>query len=394
MGKSSRQRSRAILLCCILVATTLVLFATSKPPARPTRGDKVAPLTLRPRPRRIVQYDDEDLPAPTNARRNVIEQPHQSEIPNCFVDDFIDEGLKDEIAKSNFASDGTHCIDQLEAVSPHPPFQNVDNRCYLNRARWPGSVSDHIAHLDFIEIDRRRRHARFLAGPGECRPAPDSQRHFVYIDLFSQSADDSVKWFLEHYPQANRFVVHAFDFRVKFRESYHELEREMEHRHHGAHVWFRSLMPWNETGKAQITQPCPTRDPHRKPEGSITTSGSDGSTAADSQLTAIDELLCDRYPRVTMNDRGGYQVKDIVSILHEEVTPTDFVVMRMDINGLEWVLLPHIIRGQALGLIDELMLVCHNVEVSVEWNTKTTPRECQVLIHTLRDAGVYVHEWW
>ena len=76
--------------------------------------------------------------------------------------------------------------------------------------------------------------------------------------------------------------------------------------------------------------------------------------------------------------------------------PDDFVVVKMDIEGAEYDVVPHLLREKVADLIDELFL-----EVHTETNTCCKPphdagrhrSDAMRLLHSLRDAGVYAHEW-
>ena len=78
------------------------------------------------------------------------------------------------------------------------------------------------------------------------------------------------------------------------------------------------------------------------------------------------------------------------------VRPDDFVVVKMDIEGAEYDVVPHLLREKVADLIDELFL-----EVHTETNTCCKPPhdagrhrpDAMRLLQSLRDAGVYAHEW-
>ena len=76
--------------------------------------------------------------------------------------------------------------------------------------------------------------------------------------------------------------------------------------------------------------------------------------------------------------------------------PDDFVVVKMDIEGAEYDVVPHLLREKVTDLIDELFL-----EIHTETNTCCKPPhdvgrhrpDAMRLLQSLRDAGVYAHEW-
>ena len=69
--------------------------------------------------------------------------------------------------------------------------------------------------------------------------------------------------------------------------------------------------------------------------------------------------------------------------LKENVTPEDFVVCKMDVEGMEWKLIPHLKEMGVLTLIDELFFECHDPQ----------PKKCQELLDSLNREGVWSHEW-
>eukprot|EP01062_Namystynia_karyoxenos_P049717 TRINITY_DN38185_c0_g1_i1.p1 TRINITY_DN38185_c0_g1~~TRINITY_DN38185_c0_g1_i1.p1 ORF type:complete len:392 (+),score=112.92 TRINITY_DN38185_c0_g1_i1:81-1256(+) len=84
-------------------------------------------------------------------------------------------------------------------------------------------------------------------------------------------------------------------------------------------------------------------------------------------------------------------VMDFVTWLRANVRVEDFVVLKVDIEGSEHALIPHLIRQGAAGLIDEAYMECHCEET---WNFGPWRwPECYHLLMSLMEAGVYTHEW-
>ena len=77
--------------------------------------------------------------------------------------------------------------------------------------------------------------------------------------------------------------------------------------------------------------------------------------------------------------------------------PSDaYIVMKMDIEGAEHTLLPHMLKSGALQkYVHELYLECHYEGRGA--GKRLTPgvfrSECMDLIKELRMSGVYTHEW-
>eukprot|EP01062_Namystynia_karyoxenos_P040399 TRINITY_DN29466_c0_g1_i1.p1 TRINITY_DN29466_c0_g1~~TRINITY_DN29466_c0_g1_i1.p1 ORF type:complete len:434 (+),score=90.90 TRINITY_DN29466_c0_g1_i1:94-1302(+) len=89
--------------------------------------------------------------------------------------------------------------------------------------------------------------------------------------------------------------------------------------------------------------------------------------------------------------RATAQLVDLAEFLQARYRPEDFVVIKMDIEGAEHDVVPHLISTGAVRLIDEVLIECHCVET---WGV--TPwrfAECYHLMMRLMEEGVYVHEW-
>ena len=95
-------------------------------------------------------------------------------------------------------------------------------------------------------------------------------------------------------------------------------------------------------------------------------------------------------------ERPTRQGIDIADFLKRTVREDDFVVVKMDIEGAEYAVVPHLISAGVAPLVDEMF-----VEVHTDTNTCCRPPhdagrrrpDALRLIQRLRDAGVYAHEW-
>ena len=91
---------------------------------------------------------------------------------------------------------------------------------------------------------------------------------------------------------------------------------------------------------------------------------------------------------------------DLAEWLKRTVSEQDFVVMKMDVEGTEFDLIPRMLDTGAICLVDELFLECHYNR----WQRccpggrspkyQNTYGECLELFTSLRDSGVLVHQWW
>ncbi|KAH9305810.1 hypothetical protein KI387_010214 [Taxus chinensis] len=85
---------------------------------------------------------------------------------------------------------------------------------------------------------------------------------------------------------------------------------------------------------------------------------------------------------------------DLAEWLVETVTPEDYVVMKMNVGGAEFQILPKMLRTGALCLVDELFLECHYQSPYKKKKQRRSYWECLTLYGLLRENGVAVHQWW
>ena len=83
---------------------------------------------------------------------------------------------------------------------------------------------------------------------------------------------------------------------------------------------------------------------------------------------------------------------DFALWLSAHVKPQDFVVVKMDIEGMEFELLPHLIQRGVAPLIDELFVECHCVE-SFNHRCGRKYSECIDLHRRSYAAGIWIHDW-
>lgn len=89
---------------------------------------------------------------------------------------------------------------------------------------------------------------------------------------------------------------------------------------------------------------------------------------------------------------------DFAEWLMQTVSSEDFVVVKMDLEGTEFDLLPRMFETGAICLIDELFLECHddNPQGTSAHSTSVyhkTHGDCICLFNLLRGHGVLVHQW-
>lgn len=86
---------------------------------------------------------------------------------------------------------------------------------------------------------------------------------------------------------------------------------------------------------------------------------------------------------------------DFAAFLRDRYTEKDFVVVKLDIEGGEWSLIPHLISTGAIRLVDEMLFECHPKDFA-EYATVahgSIPQSCVDLMNHLRVLGVFCHRW-
>lgn len=92
----------------------------------------------------------------------------------------------------------------------------------------------------------------------------------------------------------------------------------------------------------------------------------------------------------------SHRAIDVAAFLQRTVVEEDFVVVKMDVEGAEYSVVPHLLRSGVARLIDEMFL-----EVHTEINSCCKPprdagrhfADAMLLVAKLRAAGIYAHPW-
>jgi len=92
---------------------------------------------------------------------------------------------------------------------------------------------------------------------------------------------------------------------------------------------------------------------------------------------------------------------DVGAIIRRVTRPEDFVVVKMDIEGMEWDTIPHFVRTGVFDHIDEFFVEIHFSHpdmVNYGWNgflehPSWTLEAAKKMIQDLRDKGIYAHYW-
>lgn len=202
---------------------------------------------------------------------------------------------------------------------------------------------------------------------------------YIYVDVGARSYGSSIgSWFRKQYPKQNKtFEVYAIEADKSFHEEYIAKKKWVKLLPYAA--WVR-----NETLFFEVNHD-PGDDPEEKGKkgrgmGRIKPVQSDDGAVS----SGVDKIV-------------GF---DFAEWLKSTVTEKDFVVMKMDIEGTEFDLIPRLMETGAICLIDEIFLECHyNRWQRCCPGQRSTKYEktyglCMDLFTSLRKSGVLVHQWW
>ncbi|KAI4365536.1 hypothetical protein MLD38_021514 [Melastoma candidum] len=202
------------------------------------------------------------------------------------------------------------------------------------------------------------------------------RNRYVYVDVGARGYGSSIgSWFRKQYPKQNRtFQVYAIEADKSFYPEY-KIKKAV------------TLLPYaawvkNETLSFEIN-----RDPDSKLEGKGRGMG---------RIQPGQAAVGNGEDKEVVKIRGF----DFADWLKSTVSPVDYVVMKMDVEGTEFDLIPRLFETGAICLIDEMFLECHYNrwqrccpgQRSSKYDK--TYGQCLELFRSLRQSGVLVHQWW
>ena len=183
----------------------------------------------------------------------------------------------------------------------------------------------------------------------------------IYIDLGANAYHTSIGKFLRaKYPHGTDFVVEAFEPSSKHMRTY-EASGDTAVRLHQFAAWTRNetlkFMSYDNTGPYHV--------------GKSAGRGSNKHKPKEVEVPAL----------------------DIAEFIHSHVTMDDFVIVKCDIEGAEYEVVPHLLNSVA-GLIDEFFAEVHyNPANPLEIVHEKTIKDARALVASLRAKGVYAHAW-
>lgn len=200
------------------------------------------------------------------------------------------------------------------------------------------------------------------------------KQKYVYIDVGARSYGSSIgSWFKKQYPKQNKtFEIYAIEADKTFHEEYRTKKG----------LTLVPLAAWvrNETLFFEIS---------REPSKKVTEKG-----------RGMGRIQTVQSSSNFMGDVDKIQGFDFASWLKSTVSERDYVVMKMDIEGTEFHLIPRLIETGAICLVDEIFLECHYNRwqrcCPGERSSKyqKTYAQCLDLFSSLRERGLLVHQWW
>ncbi|XP_068668499.1 uncharacterized protein [Aristolochia californica] len=223
----------------------------------------------------------------------------------------------------------------------------------------------------WITLKRNLKNVKYLPSLADI----SFRRRYVYVDVGARSYGSSIgSWFRKQYPKQNRtFDIYAIEADKTFHEEYSKKK--------GVNLLPYAAWLRNETLFFEIN-----RDPGQSHEENMGGRG------------------MGRIKRAGATNLGAEVDKiqgfDFSNWLKSTVSEKDFVVMKMDVEGTEFDLIPRLVETGAICLIDELLLECHYSRWQKCCPGERSPKydktydQCLELFSSLRGSGVLVHQWW
>ncbi|XP_022966277.1 uncharacterized protein LOC111465988 [Cucurbita maxima] len=223
----------------------------------------------------------------------------------------------------------------------------------------------------WLTLKRNIQNIKYLPSMAEI----SFKHRYVYVDVGARSYGSSIgSWFKKQYPKQNKtFEVYAIEADQTFHEQYSSKKG----------VTLLPYAAWvrNETLSFEIN-----KDPGKEKE--------EKGTRGMGRIQPVRSL--GRFDG-EVNQIQGF---DFANWLKNTVSDKDFVVLKMDVEGTEFELIPKLFETGAICLIDEMFLECHYNRwqrcCPGQRSTKyeKTYSQCIELVSSLRQSGVLVHQWW
>ena len=265
------------------------------------------------------------------------------------------------------------CVDYEKFDSDY--YSNSNGNCYV-----PGYKKDLVRIAEpliekeplkpWITLKRNLVNIKYLSSMVDI----SFKNRYLYVDVGARSYGSSIgSWFRKQYPKQNKtFHVYAIEADKHFHKEY-GLKKGL------------TLVPYaawvkNETLAFEI---------HRDPGEHVEVKGR--GMGRIQPLRSIGKGFDGEVEKIK-----GF---DFANWLKKTVSKNDFVVMKMDVEGTEFDLIPKLFETGAICLIDEIFLECHYNR----WQRccpgqrsskyEKTYDQCLELFNSLRQRGILVHQW-
>ncbi|CAL4913976.1 unnamed protein product [Urochloa decumbens] len=235
----------------------------------------------------------------------------------------------------------------------------------------------------WITLKRNIKNIRYLPALADI----GFKRRYVYVDVGARSYGSSIGgWFRKQYPKQNHtFEVFAVEADPAFHADYA--------RRRGVALLPYAAWVRNETLTFEIND---GPGPGKKKGGG----GGGGAGKPNGRGMGRIRRAAGETRGVSSGEVRRVQAFDLAEWLKRTASGQDYVVMKMDVEGTEFDLVPRMIDTGAICLVDELFLECHYNRWQRCCPGERSPKysntyaECLELFTSLRKSGVLVHQWW
>jgi len=222
----------------------------------------------------------------------------------------------------------------------------------------------------WITLKRNVKNIRYLSSMVDI----SFKDRYVYVDVGARSYGSSIgSWFRKQYPKQNKtFHVYAIEADKTFHQEY-GLKKGV------------TLLPYAAWVRNQSLVFEINRGPGEKVQGK---GRGMGRIQPLQSSGGFDGGEVEKIP--------GF---DFADWLKNTVSKNDFVVMKMDVEGTEFDLIPRLFETGAICLVDEIFLECHYNRWQRCCPGQRSPKyektydQCLQLFTSLRQSGVLVHQW-
>lgn len=273
---------------------------------------------------------------------------------------------------------GASTLEARRSGFSYDGFLNMSTNC--SKTRLKQAILDQAEPLiitepkkPWITLKQNMRSVRYLPTMSDI----GNHRRYLYVDVGARNYGSSIgTWFKKLYPkQGQKYDIFAIEADRSFQSSYDS----------HSDVTFMPYAAWIRNESLMF--------------GSISVKP---NTVGHKGMGRIQRL--NSSMPMSLNETMSAQVTEVHGLDFAEwikatVAEDDFLLLKMDVEGSEFDLLPRMFETGAICLVDELFLECHYnrwQRCCSERTAKytTTYRDCLNLFQSLRRNGVLVHQWW